>query len=223
MFDTNVLTREISAEGVVASTEACAPDYCRKWSFNRIAGITDTTILQVTQHMPYQLSQNISVIWFQQVSQAPQSIGFDRDEVFEALLRRLSEQENVVQLKTLAELSEDAENYLSSNGFLSEIMADLVSAVREEILKTYDSFRAKIFFSYDKEVPGWSDLVFSVRVAEDNMTKRLELYDVLGKVTERLIGKWRARQIKRQNIKRLDEFDHKLSLEVKNITDVQSR
>lgn len=113
MFDTNVLTREISADGIIASTETCEPDYCKKWSFNRIAGITDTTIMQVAQHMPYQLSQNISVVWFQQVYQAPQSMGIDRDEVFEALLRRLSEQENVLQLKTIAELSEDVENYLS--------------------------------------------------------------------------------------------------------------
>ena len=214
MFESGVLTEEILTEEAVATTESQNPSFCRKRSFNRIAGITDRTIASVAAYIP---SNNISIVWSQCVYPTSESIQIDRDNVFETILKRLSEHEGTLYLKTLSELTADAEDYLAKNSVLSDIMIDLVTKIREKIQATYRLFKCNIYFDFDKEISNWDELILAISIQEPRFERRLKMYDELSEVVESTIGDWKARKTKTSQITLIEELDEKLTIEIKRL------
>jgi len=118
----------------------------------------------------------------------------------------------------ISTITDDAENLLSSDNILLDIISKILNDVKGILGGINKSYAIDIFLTIDKEIPEWEEFVVSVLVDEIDFNKIVEYWDMFEKEAEKRIIE--VKQFRRREISHIENIDKNLVIRVDSLENV---
>lgn len=114
------------------------------------------------------------------------------------------------------EISEEAKGFL----IMDNVMRDTIGIILDKVSDILSDRRYKIelYLSRDMEIEDWEELVFSIKVAEKDFKKIIELWDKIEVEAQEIINMMEMERV--WEIPHIEKIDEMLSIEMGGLEDV---